>query len=50
MDLSDYRREIDSIDDQLLSLFSQRMNLSAEIAAYKQENSLPVLDVRREQE
>ena len=50
MDLSDYRREIDSIDDQLLSLFSKRMNLSAEIAAYKQENSLPVLDVRREQE
>ena len=50
MELSDYRREIDGIDDQLLSLFIRRMDLSAAIAAYKQENSLPVLDTRREKE
>ena len=25
MDLNDYRKEIDSIDDQLIALFAQRM-------------------------
>ena len=28
MDLNDYRKEIDSIDDQLIALFAQRMELS----------------------
>ena len=50
MELIDYRKQIDEIDDQILSLFTQRMDLVAEIAAYKQENSLPVLDIRREKE
>ncbi len=50
MELKDYRRQIDKIDSQILSLFEKRMDLSADIAAYKQENSLPVLDIRREKE
>ena len=50
MELSDYRLILDGIDNQLLSLFIQRMDISAEIAAYKREKQLPVLDVRREKE
>ena len=50
MELSDYRTRLDEIDEELLRLFSERMNISAEIASWKQENSLPVLDARREKE
>ena len=50
MELSDYRTRLDQIDEELLRLFSERMNIAAEIASWKQENSLPVLDVRREKE
>ena len=50
MDLSQYRADIDRIDDQLLRLFVERMEVAAGIAAYKRENGLPVLDERRERE
>lgn len=50
MELSDYRTRLDEIDEELLRLFSERMNIAAEIASWKQENSLPVLDARREKE
>lgn len=50
MDLKDYRQQLDTLDDELIRLFTQRMELCAQIAAYKRENSLPVLDVRRERE
>ena len=50
MELNDYRLKLDKIDDELLSLFTERMNIASEIAAWKKENSLPVLDVRREKE
>lgn len=50
MDLSDYRKKIDAIDEQLLSLFVSRMETAEEIAAYKKENGLRVLDARREKE
>ena len=50
MELSDYRRQLDSIDERILSLFTERMELASEIAEYKRENSLPVLDLRREKE
>ena len=33
MDLKECRREIDSIDDQLLELFARRMGVSAQVAA-----------------
>ncbi len=50
MNRDDYRKTIDEIDDKLVELFSQRMGVSAKIAKFKKENSLPVLDVRRERE
>ena len=50
MDLRDYRRQIDEVDTQLLSLFVRRMELSSEIAEYKKKNGLPVMDESREAE
>ena len=50
MDLLDYRRQIDEIDDQLVSLFRQRMAVAREIAHYKKERGMPVLDASRERE
>ena len=48
MDLQDYRAKIDKVDDELLRLFIERMEISRQIAQYKKENSLPVLDAERE--
>ena len=50
MNLEDYRKEIDSKDEELIKLFAERMNLSAGVAEYKRENNLPVYDPRRERE
>lgn len=50
MDLNDYRQQLDKLDDEMVRLFTQRMELCAQIAAYKKKNSLPVLDARRERE
>ena len=50
MDLNDYRKEIDQIDDELLALFAKRMETAEKIAAYKQANGLRVLDARHEKE
>ena len=48
MELSEYRARIDAIDDEMVRLFAERMEVAAGIAAYKKENNLPVLDMRRE--
>ena len=50
MDLKDLRNEIDAIDDQLVKLFAQRMEISAQIADYKKEKSLPIFVPARERE
>ena len=50
MDLQDYRKEIDAIDDQLVQLFGKRMDIAAKIADYKKENNLPILVPARERE
>ena len=50
MELKDLRNEIDAIDDQLVKLFSQRMEISAQIADYKKEKSLPIFIPARERE
>lgn len=44
------RAEIDRIDAEMTRLFAQRMATSAEIAAVKRENGLPVRDAKREAE
>ena len=50
MNLQDYRVQIDRTDDALLRLFKERMNISRQIARYKKEHGLPVLDAEREKE
>ena len=50
MDLSQLRGEIDRIDDQIVQLFTQRMDVSARIAEYKKANGLPIYIPARERE
>ena len=50
MDITELRQQIDGIDDQLVALFGQRMDVAAQIAAYKQEHNLPILVPGRERE
>ena len=50
MELSEIRTKIDAVDDQLLDLFLQRMELSEEVAAYKNEHHQPILNKQRERE
>ncbi|MCL2055950.1 MAG: chorismate mutase [Oscillospiraceae bacterium] len=48
MDLQSLRGEIDEIDENILRLFNRRMDITAAVARYKQENGLPVHDPARE--
>ena len=50
MELKDLREEIDQIDDQLVQLFSKRMAISAQVAAYKKEHNMPIYVPSREQD
>lgn len=50
MQLNELRNEIDKVDDQLVQLFVERMNLSAQIADYKKENKMPIYVPSRERE
>ncbi len=48
MNLEDCRKEIDSIDKELVELFTKRMNVAKEVAAYKKEAGMAVYDSERE--
>lgn len=48
MNLEEYRRKIDRIDEQLVSLFHERMDTAAGIAVWKKEQGRPVYDPERE--
>ena len=50
MELQDYRKKIDEIDAQMTALFTERMQTAAQIAAYKKEHALSVLDAGRERQ
>lgn len=50
MNSQDIRNKIDAIDSQMADLFCQRMELAADIARFKKENNLPVLNTGRERE
>ena len=50
MDLSQLRNQIDNIDDQLITLFGQRMEIAAQIAEYKKQNNMPIYVPSRERE
>ena len=48
MELKELRKNIDEIDRELVDLFVRRMSVSAEVAEYKREAGMPVLDPARE--
>lgn len=50
MDLNQLRAKIDEIDAQMTSLFQQRMDVVSQVAEYKKQNNLPVLDATRERD
>ena len=50
MELNEIRTRIDAVDDQLLQLFLERMGLAEEVAAYKNEHHLPIMNKQRERD
>jgi len=50
MELSDYRKQVDSIDDEICRLFQQRMEVVNAIGEFKREHDLPVDSSSRERE
>ncbi len=50
MDLRECRSEIDKINKDMLRLFLRRMEISDNVAKYKAENGLPILNRARERE
>ena len=48
--LTEARRRINETDRKMAELFIERMDASAEIAAYKKEHGLPIFDEAREKE
>ena len=50
MDINELRKDIDRIDEELVSLIRERMETAAKIGEYKRENNLPVYDPARERE
>jgi len=47
-ELETIRKEIIETDEALAQLFKNRMHLASEVALYKKENNLPILDEKRE--
>lgn len=50
MDLTNIRKEIDSIDDEILRLLCRRMDLMDDVANYKSQNNMPIYQRSREEE
>ena len=48
MELDVLRQRIDAINDEMVRLFVERMHIANDIASYKAQNGLPVLDKERE--
>ena len=47
-ELAELRLELDQLDREIVALFERRMGVSRQVALYKQEHGLPVLDQSRE--
>lgn len=48
MELNEIRENIDRIDDELVELFTRRMDCAREVAASKQRHATPIRDLTRE--
>jgi monofunctional chorismate mutase len=49
-DLNQLRNQIDEIDEKMVLLFEERMEVVMKIAAYKNQNGIPILNETREKE
>lgn len=47
-ELSSLREKIDKIDEQIVKLFEQRMDIVCKVAEYKKQNSMEILNAKRE--
>lgn len=50
MSLDKYRKSIDEIDEKLLELYEKRMSVVLDVAKYKKQHNLPILNSNRENE
>ena len=50
MNISEYRYEIDKIDEELVKLFEKRLNVVTKIAKYKEKNNMKIFNSNREDE
>lgn len=50
MEISDWRRKIDDLDEQMVGLISKRAEAAQAIGEIKQKTNLPIYEPRREQE
>lgn len=48
--LQSYRKQIDEIDQKILSLFAKRNMLAKKIGAGKKKQHIPIIDKKREEE
>ena len=48
--LQEARKIINEVDEQMAQLFVRRMQAAQQVAAYKQEHGMPILDAAREEE
>lgn len=49
-DLTKLRKEIDAVDEQLLTLIQQRVDIARKIGQWKREHAEPVIQAQRYQE
>ena len=50
MSLEEFRGKIDEIDGKLVDLIIERMNICEELALFKKERKIPLIDFDREKE
>ena len=47
-DLKQCREQLDIIDKEIIKLFEKRMSVIKDVALYKKQNNLPIVDEERE--
>lgn len=50
MEISDWRKKIDEVDEQIVRLINQRAEAAQAIGALKQKSELPVYEPQREKD
>jgi monofunctional chorismate mutase len=50
MGLDDFRERINEIDQKIIEILSQRASVIQELAEYKKQHKIPIIDIKREKE